>query len=161
MIEPLMPGAIGPRLGRMTKWIAPVLVMFALTGCTQGLDLFRGGDAGPSAARSPDGETLRPMVRPSAEEDLPPDDGPQPVRDAGGETIASLGDPSEPGLWLRTPLVSTERQGRITTESGASVAVRLIPIAGATGAGSRISLEAMQALGVSLTDLVPLTVSLG
>ncbi|WP_227284089.1 D-galactarate dehydratase [Boseongicola sp. H5] len=145
----------------MTKWIAPVLVMFALTGCAQGLGLFRGGDAGPSAARSPDGETPRPMERPSAEEGLAPDDGPQPVRDAGGETIASLGDPSEPGLWLRTPLVSTERQGRITTESGASVTLRLIPIAGATGAGSRISLEAMRALGVPLTDLVPLTVSLG
>lgn len=71
-----------------------------------------------------------------------------------GVTIASLGDPGRKGFWLETPLVAEERQGRVVwADNGNSVAVTLIPSGGAPGSGSRISLEAMQALGIPLTAL--------
>ncbi len=79
-----------------------------------------------------------------------------------GRTIASLGNASEPGLWLKTPLVSVEGPGRVTyTVTGRSTAVTLIPIGGPTTAGSRLSLQAMQALGASLTDLPEIEVRAG
>lgn len=81
---------------------------------------------------------------------------------AGGErlgsTIASLGDPTEAGFWLRTPLVKAPAKGRIETRGGASVAVDLLPLEGSPGAGSQISLAAMRMLGLSLTDLPELSV---
>ena len=43
-------------------------------------------------------------------------------------------------------------------EGGAVVQVTLIPLDGEAGAGSQISLSAMRALGLDLTDLVPLKV---
>ena len=70
-----------------------------------------------------------------------------------GDTVASLGDPTQPGLWLRTPLVSAETPGRLEADNGTSLAVTLIPIEGSTSAGSRISLSAMRGLGLGLTDL--------
>jgi hypothetical protein len=78
-----------------------------------------------------------------------------------GTTVASLGDPTEQGFWLRTPLVNVETQGSVETESGAVVRVKLIPINGPPSAGSRISLAAMRALNLGLTDLATLTVSKG
>jgi predicted small lipoprotein YifL len=78
-----------------------------------------------------------------------------------GTTIATLGDPARPGLWLETPLVTVEAPGQIETEGGDSLDVTLIPSGGLPGSGSRISLAAMQALGLGLTDLVTLTVSTG
>lgn len=75
-----------------------------------------------------------------------------------GQTIASLGDPTEAGFWLRTPLVSAPAKGRVVAFDGASVAVDLLPLEGAPGAGSQISLSAMRVLGISLTDLPELTV---
>ncbi len=76
-----------------------------------------------------------------------------------GTTIASLGDPTEQGFWLRTPLVETETQGSVETESGAVVQLKLIPIDGPSSAGSRISLAAMRGLNLGLTDLASLKVS--
>lgn len=75
-----------------------------------------------------------------------------------GTTIASLGDPTEAGFWLRTPLVKAPAKGRLETRGGASVAVDLIPLEGSPGAGSQISLSAMRMLGLSLTDLPELSV---
>jgi len=76
------------------------------------------------------------------------------------QTVASLGDPSRPGLWLETPLVQAETQGRVRLASGgATVAVTLLPAPGEATAGSRLSLEAMRALGAPLTELVELSVS--
>jgi hypothetical protein len=73
--------------------------------------------------------------------------------------VASLGNAGEPGLWLKTPLVSAQRQARVHfPKTGQSVAVTLIPIEGPDTAGSRISLAAMQALGAPLTDLIELDV---
>lgn len=77
-----------------------------------------------------------------------------------GQTVASLGSPAEPGFWLKTPLVDTQVAGRVRDRAtGNSVAVTLIPIDGPPTAGSRMSLSAMRALKVSLTDLVTLDVS--
>lgn len=76
-----------------------------------------------------------------------------------GSTIASLGDPSMPGFWVRTPLVGSEGSGRIVNPAnGKSANVRLIPLAGPPGGGSQVSLPALQMLGVSLTDLPRLEV---
>lgn len=84
-----------------------------------------------------------------------------PVAVAGslGLTVASLGSPSEPGLWMKTPLVSSEMQGRVVyPANGKSVTVTLIPIDGPKTAGSRLSLPAFQVLGAPLTGLPELEV---
>ena len=81
---------------------------------------------------------------------------PSPVNANGslGTTVASLGNPAEPGLWVKTPLVGAEQRGRVQyAETGKSVSVRLIPLEGPRTAGSRLSLSAMQELGASLSDL--------
>lgn len=75
-----------------------------------------------------------------------------------GDTVASLGDPTKPGLWLRTPLVTSETPGRVTLQGGKSLAVTLIPIEGEATAGSQISLAAMRGLELGLTDLPTLQV---
>lgn len=77
-----------------------------------------------------------------------------------GETVASLGSPAEPGFWLRTGLVTAIIPGRVTTSEGASVAVELRPSGAATGSGSQLSLAALRALNLSLTDLHRLQVTL-
>jgi len=79
-----------------------------------------------------------------------------------GTTIASLGSPTEPGFWLKTPLVKSETKGRVTNKAnGKSSAVTLIPIAGPATGGSRLSLPAMRLIGASLTELTELDVTLG
>ncbi|GGA24458.1 hypothetical protein [Neptunicoccus cionae] len=76
-----------------------------------------------------------------------------------GTTIASLGLLERDGFWLRTPLVSSEADGRVVVEgSGASVNLRLLPSGGESGAGSQLSIAAMQVLGVPITDLVKVQV---
>ncbi len=71
-----------------------------------------------------------------------------------GDTVASLGDPTKPGFWLETPLVSTPTSGRVFfPTSGLSAQVELIPIDGPSTAGSRISLAAMRLIEAPLTDL--------
>ncbi len=71
-----------------------------------------------------------------------------------GLTIASLGDVTEPGIWLKTPLVNAPGRGRVVfAQKGTAVAVDLIPLEGAPGAGSRISLAAMRLLEADLTSL--------
>lgn len=76
-----------------------------------------------------------------------------------GETIGSLGDATEPGLWIKTPLASVRGAGRIEHKaSGKSALVELIPLDGPKTAGSEVSLAAMRLLGVGLTDLPDLDV---
>ena len=76
-----------------------------------------------------------------------------------GQTVASLGDPTQPGLWIETPLTSTVQLGRVTRpESGKSIELELRPIDGPSSAGSRVSLAALRLLEVPLTDLVTLNV---
>ena len=76
-----------------------------------------------------------------------------------GVTIASLGDVSETGIWLKTPLVDAPIKGRVEfAEGGTAVALDLIPLEADAGAGSRISLAAMRLLEVDLTSLAELRV---
>ncbi len=81
---------------------------------------------------------------------------PKPVVGDGrlGETVASVGDPKDPGFWVKTPLVSERMTGRaLYVASGRSVQVQLIPSGGAPGSGSQISLAAMRLLDAPLTGL--------
>ena len=75
-----------------------------------------------------------------------------------GKTVVSLGTATEPGLWLKTPLAKVPGPGRVRYD-GRSVDVTLIPLVAENTAGSRLSLQAMQALGIPLTDLVEVSVS--
>lgn len=53
-----------------------------------------------------------------------------------GTTIASLGNPAETGLWIKTPLVTAEQNGRVFfAETGVSLAVTLIPLDGPKNRG--------------------------
>ena len=71
-----------------------------------------------------------------------------------GSSIASLGELSQPGFWLETPLVTEVRQGRVVlSATGKSVQVELRPSGGAPGSGSRISLGAMRVLEADLSSL--------
>ncbi len=110
----------------------------------------RGGAAGGAADAGRQAPVVAPVIAtvpgPTAEITL-------------GRTIASLGDVTQPGFWLKTPLVSRPRPGRVAwAQGGNSVAVTLIPIPGDKGAGSRISLAAMKAMEIPLTALPELIV---
>ncbi|WP_168769384.1 D-galactarate dehydratase [Yoonia sediminilitoris] len=74
-----------------------------------------------------------------------------------GTTIASLGPPTEPGIWLKTPLVTELKQGRVEYQ-GQSINLELRPSGGAAGSGSQISLAAMRLIGAPLTSLPELAV---
>lgn len=74
-----------------------------------------------------------------------------------GTTIASLGSPTDPGIWFKTPLVGAVTQGRIEYQ-GKSVNVELRPSGGAAGSGSQISLAAMRLIEAPLTGLPEVTV---
>lgn len=71
-----------------------------------------------------------------------------------GLTVASLGDPTQAGFWIKTPLVNAPSKGRVVFPgSGKSVQVDLIPIEGADSAGSRLSLAAFRIIDAPLTEL--------
>jgi hypothetical protein len=76
-----------------------------------------------------------------------------------GPTVASLGSPAEPGLWLKTPLVDAPARGRVDyAVTGQSVAVDLIPLDAVPGSGSQLSLAGFRAVGAPLTALPELQV---
>ncbi len=66
-----------------------------------------------------------------------------------GKTTVSLGDPTAPGFWLKSPLVKTPGPGLVKTAAGATVQVDLQPGEG----NSQLSLAAFRALNLPLTDL--------
>ncbi|WP_242500514.1 hypothetical protein [Tropicimonas sp. IMCC6043] len=79
-----------------------------------------------------------------------------------GTTIASLGDPTDPGFWAETALVDKVVMGRLEYPTeGTSVQVELRPSGGAPGSGTRVSLPAMRVLKAPLTALPELTVFSG
>ena len=149
-----------------TVLLALILTAFAISGC----DLFAG--RGPDVAPPPD--ATHPMPRPTASSAPPAaattaeafDTTTDAERAAAtetpvaakevklGHTVATLGNPADPGFWLETPLASKVGPGRVVaTANGKSVQVELRPIEGAAGAGSRISLPALRLLGIGLTGL--------
>lgn len=73
-----------------------------------------------------------------------------------GTTVANLGDPTTPGFWVETPLVSSETEGRVQSKAtGRTVKVTLRPT---NSGGSRISLSALQLLDLDLSGLHELVV---
>ena len=125
-----------------------------------------------ACAPLPDDVETPPEVRATPAEDLPPPPPPSArtveefdttsaaerqeaaTPDQGGtllgSEITSLGDPTRPGFWLETPLVSEPSRGRVALANGdGSVEVDLLP----ASAGSRLSLPALRVLNVPLTDL--------
>ena len=66
-----------------------------------------------------------------------------------GKVSVSLGDPTAPGFWLKTALVTAPAPGLVKLASGQTVQVELQPGA----ATAQLSLAAYRALGLSLTDL--------
>jgi len=77
--------------------------------------------------------------------------------DSLGTTLATLGAPTEPGIWLKTPLVTALRPGRVIYE-GRTINVELRPSGGDPGSGSQISLAAMRLLEAPLTGILELEV---
>lgn len=138
-----------------------VTVLFAvaapllLANCASVQNVFGAGDA-PAQTTAVSGQdpVLKPQPRPTEEV---PVALPVSGTDALGTTIASLGDPALPGLWMETPLVTREQTGTVQYRE-TTVALTLRPTGGAAGSGSRLSLLAMQALGAPLTELVEVRV---
>ena len=76
-----------------------------------------------------------------------------------GDTVATMGLLGRDGFWLSTPLVKSEIDGRVIYKAtGAAANVTLIPNGASAGSGSQISIAAMQALGIPLTELAELKV---
>ncbi|WP_010141426.1 hypothetical protein [Oceanicola sp. S124] len=149
------------------KVLIPLLMIPALAAC-QSPTLFQGLRSDPPVgAAAPGGESysssgepwvLRPLARDGsgggAEGEAVPTAAAATPGATGllGRSIASLGAATEPGLWVKTPLVSAPAQGRVRAlDTGREIAVELRPAEGASGA--RLSLQAMQGLGLPLTAL--------
>lgn len=66
-----------------------------------------------------------------------------------GKVSVSLGDPTAPGFWLKSALVTAPGPGLVKIASGQTVQVELQPGA----AAAQLSLAAYRALGLGLTDL--------
>ncbi|MDV4143888.1 hypothetical protein [Shimia sp. FJ5] len=133
------------------KWVFGAVALAFLAGCDEvprvkmpDWDLFNRSERAPDTPTpdAPEVEEITPEV-----EETPP-----PLRGELGTTVVSLGAASEPGMWLKTPLVTREGKGRVYY-NGLWLAVTLIPIEGASTAGSRMSLAAMRALEMPLTEL--------
>ena len=76
-----------------------------------------------------------------------------------GRTVASLGDAAQPGLWIKTPLVSAPATGRVVSaKNGKSVELDLLPLDGPKTAGSQLSLAALRVIDAPLTDLTEVDV---
>ncbi len=120
------------------------------------------GEPAAGGAPPPSARTVEEFDTTTAAERKAAAAAPVPKAAALGRTIASLGDPAEPGFWLETPLVTEVRKGHVVLPAtGASAEVELRPIAGPASAGSRISLAALRLLGVALTDLPEIEVYAG
>lgn len=158
-----------------------------MTGCDATLGSLAGQQTRPSGLQAsvegPNDADLRPKPRPDAMPTIAPKpaqtahtaeqfdtttsaqradavvDSPQTGERLLGSTVGSLGDPTQPGFWLKTPLVTAVTKGRVKyPATGKSVAVDLIPIEGPKTAGSRVSLAALRLLGAPLTGLPTLAV---
>lgn len=70
-----------------------------------------------------------------------------------GSSVASLGDPTLGGFWVRTAMVTQAIKGRVVNKrSGASVQVDLLPMT-TGGSDAQMSLATMRLLTPALTDL--------
>ena len=155
-------------IGRM-RIMAPLLLI-VLSGCA-GLPL-----AGLRGKPPVDAVTTRPQPRPGVAAPVPSSGATTaaafdtttaadkaaalaaPAAPAGerllGKAAVALGNPAEPGFWLRSALVSAPGKGRVEVAGGASIAVDLIPGEGA----AQLSLPAFRALKLPLTALPEVTI---
>lgn len=142
---------------RLSLGMAVTLAALGLVGCSEGILGQKSEQDAETAKVLPDG-TTRPVARPK--ELVEENSGVAAVQTKGvlGTTVVSLGTPSEPGLWLKTPLAISAGKGRVEY-AGKRIDVQLIPIEGEPSSGSRMSLPVMQALGIPLTDLAEVQVS--
>lgn len=124
-----------------------------------GCDQIRSSLEGPAAVPETEivaGEEAPPQATEVA---AAPRDQIDPGWTGARQTVAGLGDPTIPGPWLETPLVTQERPGRVVMrKTGASAVVTLIPSGGEVGSGSRLSLAAMRALLAPIDQLIELDV---
>lgn len=135
----------------MTRML-PLLLLIPLAACGMQLPFGLGNRAPEPDAAAVETETLADV---EAEADATAEASAPGVL---GTTLATLGDATVAGLWLETPLVTAPGPGLVTAADGTSAEVQLIPSGGLEGSGSRLSLAAMQALGLSLTDIAEVTV---
>ena len=71
-----------------------------------------------------------------------------------GSTVAHMSEPNEPGLWLKTHLVTEQRRGRLVfPQTARSVYVTLLPMDVHKTRDSQISYAAMRGLSVQMTTL--------
>lgn len=161
----------------MTRAIS-ILAVLAVAGCANGGfgGLFSGDGPGSGFGRdmpadsAASGDVLtEAVVGEAAAADIAPADSSTRAAavaegDTGtgdtvrGFTVASLGDATQPGLWIETPLVERERVATVVAPNGTTVEVTARPSGGERGSGSRLSLAAFQALGLDLTSLPTVTV---
>ena len=138
----------------MTRTIL-ILSLLSLAACT-GEDLFGGGDR--PAPVVIDTQPVGGLTDVTAAALAEAPDAPSGEGRFLGFSVTSLGDATQPGLWLETPLVDAEGPGRVVAENGRILVVMLRPSGGTRGSGSRLSLAGFQALGLDLTALPTLTV---
>lgn len=155
----------------MRKFVPIALgAALAVSGCmpTGGIGtLFgRGDDAPPVVQAGP--ETPRPEARPegvpgaplSVLSDAAVPQAAAPVAGALlGREQATLGAPTDPGLWLMTQHVTAPIPGRVVVPATGQAALMELRPSG--GTGGRLSLAAMQALGLPLTALAEVEVYAG
>ena len=129
-----------------------VLIGFlGLAGCANGPAFLQ-----PAANVKPEGSTVTTVAPPA---DARTEDAFDTTTDEErAAAVATLGSPTDPGIWMDTPLVSSVTQGRVEAANGKSVNLELRPIDGPATAGSRISLPALRLLEVGLAGLHTLTV---
>ncbi|MCH2164670.1 MAG: hypothetical protein MK098_08455 [Marinovum sp.] len=169
------------------RQIVIVFLVLNLAGCAQlgTANLTERGGAGETDALAPYNadDLRRPKSRPATLNAAPPpsatartpealDTTSQEARAAAakaptasseralGLTVATLGDPTDPGFWLKTPLVQQEQAGRVAYK-GNFAALTLRPINGPSTAGSQLSLPAMRLIGAPLTGLLEIQVFAG
>lgn len=143
----------------LARAVIPVVILTFLAACGP---LIGGGKTSGEPVPGPDPE----IAEVGGLSDPVPDESAMRPADSSlaepQNTIAGLGDPGKPGLWLETPLVKVKGPGRIRLATGGGVvAVTLLPVPGEATAGSRLSLDAMRQLGAPLTELVEITVTSG
>lgn len=164
---------------KISKIITLPLAAVVLGACSMpNIGLLKSKNTSDPVAQTPTQTDTRPKIRPDAATDSVTEPlteqtatnvsdaqiaaATKPTETAGqdkGLTIASLGLLNQDGLWLSTPLVTTQTKGRVVVEkTGASVNLTLLPNGTPAGSGSQLSIAAMQALGVPITDLVPIRV---
>ncbi|WP_259966828.1 hypothetical protein [Leisingera caerulea] len=135
--------------------LASISLLAACEGIQLNSSVLNGRDA-PAPSEPQD-----PMLQPAPGVDVAEADPTMPAAPSfrgSATTVASLGDPSVPGMWMETPLVAAEQQALIRTGRNTEAVVTLKPVPGAESGGSRLSISAMRALGLPLTELAEVQV---